>query len=657
MRPTPDFKHGRQLTPVRVLLLEDDQAFAGLVRANLERVDWADLSIEHAPTMREALARLERGGIDIVITDLNLPDSQGLDTVDSLVRATDRLILVLTGERDAGLREAVIGQGGYDIMSKDRIDRIELERLVRLATIQSNPFRSLRLSEERFRSLAELSADWYWEADGELRYIPTGGAPEARRGITGDAHVGLRRWDLPGTEIRQQTWEEHTAVLEARQPFQDLLLRRVDSQGEACYLTISGRPMFDAHGTFCGYRGAAKDVSRRVQMDMRLAIEHAVTRLLAQSGSIAEAAPRIIQAICDTLGWACGARWEHDPRSQTMVCEESWGIASAGIDAFLEVARQQPAPLSKAGGLNRRAWVEGKPVWIRDVTREETFLRAPLAVKAGLHSGLAFPIKVGAEVIGVMELFSRGVQQPEAELLECMTNVGSQIGQFMQRTRSAEDLRRFRLSMDTTPDMIALVDRRTMLFVDVNETVCRLLGYTREEMLGMGPDEVLPFSREELERAYDALIADPANAIGIRSVFRCKDGSLLPFESTRRVLRSADNRIIVAVSRDIRERLASDEALRESEERFRSLAQPSSDMYWEQDEEFRFTSQAGTGSDQVRSRAFPLIRKKRLGQNYINMTVDDWARHRATLEAHQPFRDLELCRLNEAGAEAWVNIR
>src|SRR6185503_20335028 len=84
MRPTPDFKHDRQLTTVRVLLLEDDHAFAGLVRANLERVDWADLSIEHAPTMRHALARLERGGIDLVITDLNLPDSKGLDTVESL---------------------------------------------------------------------------------------------------------------------------------------------------------------------------------------------------------------------------------------------------------------------------------------------------------------------------------------------------------------------------------------------------------------------------------------------------------------------------------------------------------------------------------------------------------------------------------------------
>src|SRR5258708_7457695 len=171
MHPLPDFKHGRQLTAVPVLLLEDDETFAALVRANLERVEWGELSIEHTATLRDAVARLERGGIDLVITDLNLPDSKDLDTLESLIRVTDRLILVLTGERDEGLREAALEAGAYDLMSKDRIDRAELERLVRLAAMQVNTFRSLRDSEERFRSLAELSADWYWEQDAELRYV------------------------------------------------------------------------------------------------------------------------------------------------------------------------------------------------------------------------------------------------------------------------------------------------------------------------------------------------------------------------------------------------------------------------------------------------------------------------------------------------------
>src|ERR1700730_15151924 len=95
MHPVPDFKRGSRLTTIRVLLLEDDETFAGLVRANLERVDWAELSIEHVARLRDALARLERGGIDLVVPDRNLPDSKGLETLASLVRATGRLIFVL----------------------------------------------------------------------------------------------------------------------------------------------------------------------------------------------------------------------------------------------------------------------------------------------------------------------------------------------------------------------------------------------------------------------------------------------------------------------------------------------------------------------------------------------------------------------------------
>jgi len=81
----------------------------------------------------------------------------------------------------------------------------------------------------------------------------------------------------------------------------------------------------------------------------------------------------------------------------------------------------------------------------------------------------------------------------------------------------------------------------------------------------------------------------------MNSHYRRKDGSTFPFESTRHVLRSGDAYIIAAISRDISARIAAEEALRSSEERFRSLTQLSSDMYWEQDEQFRFTSMSGTG--------------------------------------------------------------
>jgi PAS domain S-box-containing protein len=131
-----------------------------------------------------------------------------------------------------------------------------------------------------------------------------------------------------------------------------------------------------------------------------------------------------------------------------------------------------------------------------------------------------------------------------------------------ERKRDEEDLRRFRLAMDNSADMILLIDRERMRFVDVNPAVSRLLGYSREEMLAMGPQDVLPVSREELAQAYDALIANPATTGAMNSTYRRKDGSLLPFESTRRVQQSGGRWIIAVVSRDITERLAAETRIR-----------------------------------------------------------------------------------------------
>jgi diguanylate cyclase (GGDEF)-like protein/PAS domain S-box-containing protein len=148
--------------------------------------------------------------------------------------------------------------------------------------------------------------------------------------------------------------------------------------------------------------------------------------------------------------------------------------------------------------------------------------------------------------------------------------------------RSEEALRRFRASMDMSDDMILLVDRKTMRFVDVNEAVCRNLGYSRAELLRMGPEKILPMTREQFETAYDAMIATGATQ-AMRSSYRCKDGSTLPFESRRRVMRSGDSWIIVATARDIRERIAQEEALRQSNERFDMAVRATNDVIWDWD--------------------------------------------------------------------------
>src|SRR5258708_33717379 len=141
-----------------------------------------------------------------------------------------------------------------------------------------------------------------------------------------------------------------------------------------------------------------------------------------------------------------------------------------------------------------------------------------------------------------VEAYPRAVRSGEGNVIV------SSARDVSERLACEETLSRFRVAMDNSADMIVLIDRATMRFVDVNETSCALLGYSREELLKMGPHDVLPTSREELERAYDEFIANPSHTPGMHSYYRRKDGSTFPFESTRHVLRSGDAYIIAATS-------------------------------------------------------------------------------------------------------------
>jgi PAS domain S-box-containing protein len=161
----------------------------------------------------------------------------------------------------AGLPSAAADDAGLESLS---------QRLGVLADEHDAAQRALQASEAKFRALSSLSTDWFWEQDAQFRFISTAGRTDDRGGLTPQAHVGLRRWDLPGTEPVGGGWGEHRACLEAHQPFQDLLLRRHGADGRVHYVEVSGAPLFDGAGGFAGYHGTARDVTARVEADQAL---------------------------------------------------------------------------------------------------------------------------------------------------------------------------------------------------------------------------------------------------------------------------------------------------------------------------------------------------------------------------------------------------
>ena len=127
----------------------------------------------------------------------------------------------------------------------------------------------LRESEDRFRHLLALSTDWYWEQDEDLRFVHFNGMHHEVR-LREQNRVGKTRWELPN-KLNDAEWDEHRAVLAARQPFHDFQYPILDDEGQERWCSSSGEPIFDGRGRFRGYRGVTRDVTARKRSEERIA--------------------------------------------------------------------------------------------------------------------------------------------------------------------------------------------------------------------------------------------------------------------------------------------------------------------------------------------------------------------------------------------------
>jgi two-component system sensor histidine kinase/response regulator len=185
----------------------------------------------------------------------------------------------------------------------------------------------------------------------------------------------------------------------------------------------------------------ATDVTERKREQARQAAEYAITRVLAEAPTLARASPRILQAICESLSWSVGAIWRVDQKQELLTCVETWRMPSVQVEEFDRDTHSQTFP--RGVGLPGRIWSQAQPTWIEDVTCDANFPRSPIAAKEGLHAAFGFPIRLGAEVLGVLEFFSHQIQRPDVQLLDMMGAVGSQIGQFIERKDVEDALRMY----------------------------------------------------------------------------------------------------------------------------------------------------------------------------------------------------------------------
>ncbi|HEX5477705.1 MAG TPA: diguanylate cyclase, partial [Burkholderiales bacterium] len=177
-----------------------------------------------------------------------------------------------------------------------------------------------RAAAGRFRTLTELSADWFWETDAEQRVVwLSGGTPVAT--FFGHTPTYARRfWEIPGVEVDPGALQAHRQRLAQQLPFFDLEISRTDERGARQIHIISGRSRLDAEGGFLGYRGVGRDVTEQRSAERKLFQAKARLELALDGGNLAE--------------------WHYDTASGGIYAGDGW-VRFLGHTASPEISDQR----------------------------------------------------------------------------------------------------------------------------------------------------------------------------------------------------------------------------------------------------------------------------------------------------------------------------
>ncbi len=171
-------------------------------------------------------------------------------------------------------RRTITGEGSVQLVRDLDGKAVGFRGILRDVTERRNMEQALRESEARFRALTNLSSDWYWEQDSEFRYTRM----ESRRAGAGsiqNSFLGKRPWE---TELEIEGfggWQTHRDLLAAHQSFRDIIMHRLLADGRPYYISVSAEPVFDASGTFAGYRGVSREITEQKIAEER--IQHLAT--------------------------------------------------------------------------------------------------------------------------------------------------------------------------------------------------------------------------------------------------------------------------------------------------------------------------------------------------------------------------------------------
>ena len=440
--------------------------------------------------------------------------------------------------------------------------------------------RDLRRSGESYRMLAENVNEMIIRFSPEGRITYASPAARAILGYQPAEVIGREGSEFIYSEDLPRVVEAHTDMLHDIEP-PAVLSRLVHRDGHPVWTETTTRAVRDPEtGEIESIVAVSRDVTESVRTARLSRLIHVVALAANEAESARETLQVALALVCEHTGWTIGHAYVPGRNAGSEAGPlDIWHVDNPSRHALLREFMGSSV-LPPGEGLLGRVLERGEAECIPDLAADPFFRRAEMARRLGVRSAFAFPIWAGDETIAVMEFFGEEPEEPDAVMIDLLSNVVTQLGEILRRKQAEQALRaseeRFRALAESANDAFVTVDGRGIV-VYCNQSLQRIFGYSCDEVCGKPINDLLA-SRHPDSRPFDLgqLLAGGDHLVGrrIELTGRRKDGGLLPLEMSLAGWQTDEGSFVTGIFRDISDRKQAEHALAEKmEELARSNAE------------------------------------------------------------------------------------
>src|SRR6476660_9238203 len=317
------------------------------------------------------------------------------------------------------------------------------------------------------------------------------------------------------------------------------------------------------------------------QGEEQLSLLQTITMEVAAASDLASALEVVLRDVCEKTGWILGHGWVPNQDATTLEFRSSWYCGDGELEPFRTAS--EGLHFKPGVGLPGRVWKSKQPAWVENVTDDPNFPRSGAALTAGLKTGVAIPILSGGTVIAVLEFFMRESREQNERLLNVIASVANRLDLVRRGTRAEAEAREreFRILANSISQLAWMADGEGYIFW-YNDRWYEYTGTTLEEMQGWGWQKV--HHPDEVDRVVERIKVAFATGEPWDDTFplRSKTGEYRWFLSRALPIFDAEGKVSrwFGTNTDITEQRQIEQALREKERQFRTLANSIPQLAW-----------------------------------------------------------------------------